>query len=455
MQEQTNTKDQSSQETVYTRNRKITNEEVEKVLEEAKKELRKKPEKISVREDSNVSTKSSNHVDQKIMKKIDNKDMDSSNLHKNDMHLKNNKISEQEKRKDEESNGDHQMMADGFTSIVDPSINEYKKKKTSTGDKVGTICEGIWITFKVSILLLIIIVISGVLISKDLLVRGENGPRKSMEGMQVSTSVLVNKNIENKRVTKWLEEVKREKVYLESDDGNIMVARKIITNQDSNKWVVILHGYNGTMADVNDIAMHYAKEGFNILTPDLRGNGESEGRFLGMGWLDRLDLINWIDIILKENPSANIVVHGVDLGAEAAIMMTGEPLKNNIKVVIAEGAYPNAYDMVKKEYKARDYKLPAFPFLNMTSPVMKVWAGYDLKEANAIKQVKKATVPILLIHGGNNTYVTKNMIQYLDEEIASSHQLHVIPTGTQGDCRYAEPDNYYKKTFEFVNTYIK
>jgi hypothetical protein len=91
----------------------------------------------------------------------------------------------------------------------------------------------------------------------------------------------------------------------------------------------------------------------------------------------------------------------------------------------------------------------------MINPVMKVWAGYSLKEADAVKQVQNATVPILLIRGAGDTYVTEDMTNKLNDAISSTHDLLVISTGNHEDCRYAEPDNYYNKTFEFVNGYAK
>lgn len=42
---------------------------------------------------------------------------------------------------------------------------------------------------------------------------------------------------------------------------------------------------------MSHIGKRYAEKGFNVLVPDLRAHGESEGEIIGMGWLDRLDLI--------------------------------------------------------------------------------------------------------------------------------------------------------------------
>ena len=267
--------------------------------------------------------------------------------------------------------------------------------------------------------------------------------------MTVAANVASNKSLEKTKVKSWKKTVEIQKRTLEADDGKIMVARSF--TKGGNKWVVVLHGYSETMEDVYDIAMHYSEEGYNILIPDLRANGESEGSFYGMGWLDRLDVINWIDLILEENPSAQIAIHGVDVGADTALMLAGEPLKSNIKVVVAEGAYTSAWEVTKKEYKLRHPKLPVFPFLYMMNPVMKVWAGYSLWEADATSQVKKAKIPILLIDGNNDTYVDGDMAEELNQAVASKHEMITIANGSHGDCRYADSDTYYDKALNFVN----
>ena len=339
---------------------------------------------------------------------------------------------------------------------VDNSLKpiEVVKDRITIGHVIGMILEGIWTIVKLAVVISIVTTVVGFLLSRNMMIRGRNGERQCLAGMTVSGAVSTNKSNEDRKVQEWLTKVKREKLTLEADDKSILVARQVVTDPVNNKWVIILHGYNGNMEDIYDIAMHYDEEGYNILMPDLRGNGESEGSFLGMGWLDRLDVINWMDVILETNPSAEIVVHGIDMGADTALMLSGEPIKSSVKAIVAEGAYNNAWEVTKKEYKTRHEKWPVFPFLHMINPVMKVWAGYSLKEADAAKQVKNASVPILLIRGQNDTYVTEDMTKELDQAAASPHEVLTIATGTHEDCRYAEPDTYYNKIFDFIGGYI-
>lgn len=333
-------------------------------------------------------------------------------------------------------------------------VNPYKEKLT-VGRVIAGFLEFVWTVFKLAVLVTVVTIVSGFLLSRDMMIRGRNGDRRCLQGMSVSSSVYTNKATETTKVETWLETVKREKITLETDDQKILVARRIVAKRQSDKWVVILHGYNGNMEDIYDIAMHYADEGYNILMPDLRAHGESEGSIIGMGWLDRLDVINWIDVILEENMSAEVVIHGIDIGAETALMLSGEPVKDSIKAIVAEGAYTSAWDAIRPEYEIRHEKLPVFPFMYMMNPVLKVWAGYTLKEADAVKQVKNSRVPILLIRGQNDTYSTADMIKELDQAIASEHEIYMVPSGSHEDCRYADPDNYYNRVFEFVGRYVK
>ncbi len=330
-----------------------------------------------------------------------------------------------------------------------------KNYKMTPGEVVSSVFEGIWTGLKLVVLLTIVTAIVGFFMSRDLMIRGRSGEQISKQGMNVAASTLSTRLEERKSGKSWNETVKKEKLTMEADDGKILVAQKIVIDKDNNNWVVILHGQNGSVEDIYDIGLYYATEGYNILMPDLRAHGESEGSYYGMGWLDRLDVINWIDVILDEHPSANVIIHGVDLGADTALMLSGEPLKESIKVIIAEGAYTSAWDVVKKEYKARHPKWPVFPIMHMLNPVAKVWGGYTLTEADAVSQVKKTKVPILLIRGGNDTYVTEAMTEELNQAIASEHEVLTIATGTHEDCRFAEPDTYYGKVMEFIEKYVK
>ena len=345
------------------------------------------------------------------------------------------------------------MEAEAPYMVSEPAQN-IEKDRITIGTVIGTFLEIIWTAFKLVVVVSLVVGIGGFLLTRGYIVRGRCGDRQCLASMTESSAVTENKLAEKENVKEWLKEVTREKLNMEADDEKILVARKIVTDENSKRWVVLLHGFGGSMEDMYDVAMHYAKEGYNVLLPDLRANGESEGSMIGMGWLDRLDVINWIDVLLKDYPDAEIVIHGVDMGADTALMLAGESVKSSIKAIVAEGAYDNAWNVVKEEYKVRHEDWPTFPILNMINPVLKVWGGYSLKEADAVKQVKLTDIPILYIQGDGDTYATADMTKALDQATASTHEVFTITNAIHGNCRYADSDAYYNKTFEFVGGYI-
>lgn len=80
-------------------------------------------------------------------------------------------------------------------------------------------------------------------------------------------------------------------------------------------------------------------------TPAARGHELSEGRYIGMGWLDRRDLMRWISLIVQTDPHARIVLHGVSMGATEVMMTVGEPdLPGNVCVAIEDCGFASVWD---------------------------------------------------------------------------------------------------------------
>ena len=64
-----------------------------------------------------------------------------------------------------------------------------------------------------------------------------------------------------------------------------------------------------------------------------------------MGWLDREDILRWIDFILADDPQAEIVVHGISMGAATTMMTAGEDTPENVKVFIEDCGYTSVWDV--------------------------------------------------------------------------------------------------------------
>ena len=251
---------------------------------------------------------------------------------------------------------------------------------------------------------------------------------------------------------KWLEEKSNySDKYIESYDK--LQLHSYVVSQNSNKWAIVVHGYGGSGKLMSDKSKYFYDMGYNVLIPDLRGHGKSEGDYIGMGWKDRLDIISWINFIIKENPNAEIVLHGTSMGAATVLMTSGENLPSNVKAIVADCAYTSAWD--EFSYQLETYlKVPSSYILNVTNMVTKLKAGYSLKEASALESVKKATVPILFIHGDKDKFVPYSMMDKLYDATISPKEKLTIEGGEHANSDLVSPFLYWLTLEDFLNQYV-
>ena len=172
-----------------------------------------------------------------------------------------------------------------------------------------------------------------------------------------------------------------------------------------------------------------------------------------MGWLDRKDMLLWINKVLEYENDAQIVLHGISMGGATVLMTSGEEMPDNVKAIVSDCAYTSAQDIFASELKLR-FGLPAFPILNSGNVVAQIRAGYSIKEASALNQIKKSNIPTLFIHGSVDNFVPVGMVHELYSAETSEKDLLIIEGAGHAESRDLDPDQYYKKTFNFIENYI-
>lgn len=241
--------------------------------------------------------------------------------------------------------------------------------------------------------------------------------------------------------------------YITSSDKLKLHSYKVTNQNNSNKWVIAVHGYTSEGINMSTYAKHYYDNGYNVLIPDLRAHGLSEGNYIGMGWDDRLDIISWINYILNENPNAEIILHGVSMGAATVLMTSGEEIPSNVKAIVADCGYTSVWD--EFAYQLDDlFSLPEFPILNVSSMVAKIRAGYFLGEASSLEQVKNSKTPILYIHGDKDDFVPYYMMEELYNATSSEKEMLTIKGAEHAKASEVDPETYWNTVNNFINKYM-
>lgn len=252
----------------------------------------------------------------------------------------------------------------------------------------------------------------------------------------------------------WFELQDTKILKLKDEKGKPQYAH-FLENKSSHNYALVVHGYTSSPQAMGVYARHwYEERGFNVVLPSLGGHGLSEDEFVSMGWIDRLNILKWIDYIIDRDSDAKIFLHGVSMGAATVMMTIGEELPENVKCAVEDCGYTSVWDILSRNIK-EEYKLPKFPFLYSGADIIKLKERVDLRQASSVEQLKKSKTPTLFIHGAEDTFVPYDMLDRLYEAAACEKEKLTIPNAPHARSVVAHPELYWKKADEFVDKYLK
>lgn len=225
--------------------------------------------------------------------------------------------------------------------------------------------------------------------------------------------------------------------------------------QGKRKLVICFHGYTSQgMSDFIGLSDYYQKRGFAMLLPDARAHGESGGEYIGFGCLDRKDALGWIKWAVNElGEETEILLHGTSMGAATLLMLSGLPLPEQVKGIVSDCGFTSPKEVFTHVLHAM-YHLPAFPVIPGADLVNRRLAGYGMDECNAKREVEKATVPILFIHGEADTFVPCSMCDEIYEHCASPKSRLLVAGAAHAESYYKDMENYEKALTEFIGQYM-
>jgi len=249
----------------------------------------------------------------------------------------------------------------------------------------------------------------------------------------------------------WVNSTEKQELIINSFD-NLKLAGTIFKN-NSDKWIILVHGYTGSQERVYDRAQAFHEAGFNVLTVDCRGCGKSEGNYMTMGWFDRLDILAWTEKVKEISPGSKVALYGVSMGGSAVMMASGEKLPDNVKVIIEDCGYNTVKEIFTYQLKLQ-YNLSPFPVINALDAVTKIRGKFSISEASSAKQLKKNKLPILFIHGTKDTFVPVKHVYEVLNVTTTEKDLYIVNGAPHNHCFSSDPETYISRCLEFISKFL-
>ena len=245
---------------------------------------------------------------------------------------------------------------------------------------------------------------------------------------------------------------------IQAVDGLRLWAAVVPGRENCRRWAVCIHGYHDTYESMGAIARHYHELGWNVLLPDQRGHGRSEGNYVGWGYDERLDVLSWVNWIVRRDPEAEIVLHGVSMGGATVLMATGGVLPRQVKAAVSDCSYTSIEAEIRYLLSNTETGLPIrLPSAVLFGRLRKTAlhrAGFDLRLASPVEAVGRSKTPTLFIHGGSDDFVPTSMMDTLYQAARCPKRSlwvpgagHAASVGTDGTLYWTAVDGFLREHF--------
>ena len=253
----------------------------------------------------------------------------------------------------------------------------------------------------------------------------------------------------------WMMAQPHEDVWIRSKDG-LKLHGTYFPGNGGTKAVICFHGYTSKgLNDYGSLSYYYLNHGFRMLLIDERAHGDSEGTYIGFGTMDRLDGLEWVRwMIEKTGDDAQILLHGNSMGGATVCMMGGMDLPRQVKGIVSDCAFTSARDVFTHVLHSM-YHLPAFPMIQIADRVNRKKAGYGLDDCNAVREVRKAKVPFLFIHGDEDIFVPCWMCEEIYKNCASPKTKLIVKGAGHGESYYKDTKAYEEALDVFIGGIMK
>lgn len=244
-----------------------------------------------------------------------------------------------------------------------------------------------------------------------------------------------------------------EEVSITSHDGLKLTGRYYHV-ADGAPLEIQCHGYKGNALRDFSGAWRIAKAaGRNVLLINQRCHGGSQGHTITFGILERRDVLGWIRYSCDRFGSVPILLSGVSMGAATVLMVAGMELPKNVKGIIADCPYDAPSNIIKKVL-GQDMGMPVkfvYPLIRLGGML---YGKFNLAADSPVEAVKRAQVPILLIHGDDDRFVPHPMSCNIHAAAPEKIEFHTIPGAGHALNYVTDPEGYTNIVNAFTERYL-
>lgn len=238
-----------------------------------------------------------------------------------------------------------------------------------------------------------------------------------------------------------------EELSIKSPYGYILKGR--IYPNDSNRYVIIVHGISMNIFGSLKYLPFFHKKGFNVVVFNLRNHGDSGGHNTTYGHFEKWDLRAVTDYLYKVyGNDIHVGLHGESMGG--TIAMLNMAMDQRIEFGVVDSAFSDLPELLLLKFK-QDTGIESKKIISFLNVIVKIRSGFTIEDVSPLQELPAISQPILFIHGDEDTYIPMKMTKAMYAFKMDKKVLYIAGGGAHGTAMGVNPDRYDEEITNFLN----
>lgn len=248
---------------------------------------------------------------------------------------------------------------------------------------------------------------------------------------------------------RFIKEHDAQEICISSFDG-LKLHAVYIPAENPKGTIILAHGYRSCkLVDFGLVFDFYHNYGMNLLVPDQRAHGKSEGKFITFGVKESRDMKAWIEFHNENLGNYPVILSGLSMGASTMLYLADEILPENVKGIIADCGFTSPKEIISSVYRSVIH-LPAGPSLWAADLFARLFAGFSLTEKDTQITLQHSRIPVFMVHGVEDGFVPCDMTRRGYAVCTGKKRLLLVEGADHGVSFLVDRPRYTQMVTDFL-----
>jgi alpha-beta hydrolase superfamily lysophospholipase len=205
--------------------------------------------------------------------------------------------------------------------------------------------------------------------------------------------------------------------------------------------ILACHGVGANRADILAFVSLFHDLGFQVLTFDFRGHGESDGHTVTYGAEERNDVLGGWDYLLSRSDVDPQRIFGFGVSMGAASLLLALPDLPGMRAAVVDSSFDDLETMLRYQYRHLPDRAAA-ALAGLTEFFGWLETGLRPRQVSPLKAIERVRIPLLFYHGSEDPVIPVQATENLHRAYQGPKRLRIARGAGHGGTFSADPVLY-------------